>query len=195
MVSKLSICNLALAYLGQAPISSLTQEDERARRLDLFYEPVKNEVLRAHNWGFAGAETTLSRVTQTPGADGCFVYQYPAQALFVRSVFEVQAPQKSLPFHVFFNETTQSRVLKTTSAQACARYTRRITDETLLDPAFVKVFSLALACDLAVALTADIQLAGQLLTKYQVALAEARRSNLSEQLEQPVAQDSFTEVR
>jgi len=195
MVSKLNICNLALAHLGQAPVSSLTQDDERARRLNLFYEPVKNEVLRAHNWGFAGAETTLARLEQTPGADGFFAYQYPAQALFIRSVFDVQAPQKTLPFHVFFNETTQSRILKTSGAQACARYTRRITDETLLDPAFVKVFSLALACDLAVALTADAQLAGQLLTKYQFALAEARRSNLSEQCEQTADRDCFTEVR
>ena len=32
MVSKIDICNLALAHLGQEPISSLTQEDERARR-------------------------------------------------------------------------------------------------------------------------------------------------------------------
>jgi len=195
MVSKLSICNLALAHLGQAPISSLNQDDERARRLNLFYEPVRDEVLRAHNWGFAQAEKTLSRLAQTPGADGNFAYQYPAHALFICNVFDVQAPKQLLPFHIFFDENTQSRILKTASAQACARYTRRITDETLLDPAFVKVFSLALACDLAVALTADAQLAGQLLTKYQFALAEARRSNMSEQFGRVSAQDAFTEVR
>ena len=38
MVSKLEICNLALAHLGQAQITSLNQEDECARRLNLFYE-------------------------------------------------------------------------------------------------------------------------------------------------------------
>ena len=62
MISKITICNLALAQLGQAPISSLTQEDEKARRLNLFYEPVRDEVLRSHNWGFATAEEPLDLV-------------------------------------------------------------------------------------------------------------------------------------
>ena len=50
MISKIDICNMALAQLGQEPLASLTQDDERARRCHLFYEPVKKEVLRTHNW-------------------------------------------------------------------------------------------------------------------------------------------------
>ena len=195
MVSKLSICNLALAHLGQAPISSLTQEDERARRLNLFYEPVRDEILRAHNWGFAEAVCTLTLVTPPQERTGGFLYQYPGQALFVRRVFAAQAPQQALYFQVFFDESTQMRVLQVACAQACAQYTRRITDETLFDASFVKVFSLALACDLAVTLTSDFQLAGQLFNKYQLCLEEARRANMSERFEVTASQDTFTEAR
>ena len=77
MVSKIDICNLALAHLGQEPISSLTQEDERARRLNLFYEPVKAEVLRTHNWAFATVQEPLIRLEDPSAAPYPYLYQYP----------------------------------------------------------------------------------------------------------------------
>lgn len=195
MTSKLGICNLALAHLGQSPITSLNQADERARRLNLFYEPVRDEVLRAHNWGFARVETALTRVSQNQAIGGGFLYKYPAQALFICHVFDVQAPKQKLAFSTFFDEQNQMRVLKIPAAQAYAQFIQRITDETLFDPAFVKVFSLALACDLAVALTADTQLASQLFNKYQLSLQQARQSNRAEAFEQMPQTDAFSEVR
>ncbi len=195
MVSKLGICNLALAHLGQAPISSLNQADERARRLDLFYEPVRDEVLRTHNWKFAQAEGPLMRISEEETLRGGFLYKYPTNALFISRVFDVQAPKQNLAFEAFFDETTQMRVLQVPSAHAYAQYTRKITDETLFDASFVKVFSLALACDVAVTLTADTQLASQIFNKYQLSLQEARQSNMAETYEQVPQQDSFSEVR
>ena len=195
MVSKLTICNLALAQLGQAPITALTQDNERARKLDLFYEPVRDEVLRTHNWGFAGAESPLTYVGESNTKPGEFLYQYPGQALFIRRVFDIKAPHESLAFEEFFDEDHQMRVLQIPAAQAVAQYTRRITDETLFDPAFVKTFSLALACDVAVTLTADVQLVGLLMNKYQLSLEEARRSNMTEKFQILGQKDAFTEVR
>lgn len=193
MISKISICNLALAQLGQSPISSLEQENEKARRLNLFYEPVRDEVLRTHNWAFAGVQEPLSLMQQEPDGQGQFVYKYPAQALFVRRVFDQSRPR--IEYREFFRSDLHSRVVLANSAQAWAEYTRRITDETQFDAAFVKSFSLALACDLAVSLTADIQLAGQLLQKYMTSLAEARRSNTAETFAKMPQEDAFTEVR
>ena len=194
-MSKLSICNLALAHLGQAPIASLNQEDERARRLNLFYETIRDEVLRSHNWRFACVEQPLARVGDNQSVSGGFLYKYPSHSLFIRRVFDTQAPQRSLPFQILFDETSHLRVLQIPSAHAYAQYTRQITDETLFDASFVKVFSLALACDLAVTLTADSHLASQLFQKYQLSLQEARRSNMAENESVPFTQDCFTEVR
>ncbi len=192
MISKITVCNLALAQLGQAPISSLDQDDEKARRLNLFYEPVRDEVLRTHNWAFAGAEEPLVLIEEVHGK---FLYKYPAEALFVRRVFDPNSGRKSLKFREFFRTDLHCRVLETTSSQAYAEYTRRILDENLFDPAFVKSFSLALACDLAVALTGDSSLASQLLQKYTLSLDEARRSNMTENFSRAAQNDAFTEVR
>lgn len=193
MISKISICNLALAQLGQSPISSLEQENEKARRLNLFYAPVRDEVLRTHNWAFAAVAEPLALLEEQANEQGRFVYKYPAEALFIRRVFD---PNRSrLPFQEFFRPDLHSRVLVIPSQQAYGEYTRRITDENLFDAAFIKSFSLALACDLAVSLTADTQLAAQLLQKYTLSLEEARRSNASESFTPGNTPDAFTEVR
>lgn len=195
MISKITICNLALAQLGQAPISSLEQDDEKARRLNLFYDPVRDEVLRTHNWAFAGAEEPLALIETDTENPNRYIYKYPAEALFVRRVFSRDGRGEALKFREVFRTDLHSRVLAVDCPRAYAEYTRRILDENLFDAAFVKSFSLALACDLAVALTGDSQLAAQILQKYTLSLDEARRSNMTENFCRADSSDAFTEVR
>lgn len=193
MTSKISICNLSLAYIGQAPISSLEQTDERAKRINLFYEPVRDEVLRAHNWGFASVQNQLE-LARVDTQNGEYLYHYPADALFIRDVF-VPGQKGRLAFAERFDPQTHSRVLAVKEAQCAARYTRRVADETQFDPLFVKSFALALAQDLALTLTGDLLLAERMAQRYVLSLDEARRSNMTEnfQLDEPV--DAFSEVR
>ena len=195
MSSQITICNMALAYLGQEPISSMKQDNERARWLQLFYEPVRDEVLRTHNWAFATVEKPLVRVASTLLLPGQFGYKYPTDALFVRRVFPQDAPEKALAFSERLDESQQMRLLITPCARAAARYTRRVTDETQFDPAFAKAFALALACDAALALTADVNLAARLQQQYTWYLEEARRSNMAEQIAFVQQTDAFSEVR
>ena len=87
------------------------------------------------------------------------------------------------------------RVLCTAVPQAHVRYTRRVTDETLYDAAFVKCFALALACDTALALTGDVDLSARLQQKYTLYLEEARRANMTENCLRTPQTDAFSEVR
>ncbi len=194
MYSQTSIANLALAYLGQPPIASLQQDNEAARWLSLFYEPVRDEVLRTHDWAFATVEKPLTALSGTlPG--GQFSYAYPTDALFIRRVYTFQRPQTPIPFEERFDVGQHARILITSAPQACVRYTRRMTDETQYDPAFVKCFALALACDAALALTGDVELSARLQQKYTLYLEEARRSNMSEGKFVLAQMDAFSEVR
>lgn len=195
MNSKTTICNLALAYLGQAPVASLQQDNEQARWLQLFYEPVRDEVLRTHNWAFAAVEKPLVLVKDQPSPSGEFVYKYPADALFVRRIYNPLAPQTPLKFTEQFDPDTHQRVLRVAASRAVATYTRRLTDETQFDPAFVKCFALALASDCALALTGDVELSARLQQKYTLCLEEARRSNMSESWAYAPQTDAFSEVR
>ncbi len=194
MYSQTTIANLALAYLGQAPIASLQQDNEPARWLSLFYEPVRDEVLRTHDWAFATVEKPLVQLAANR-PQGKFVYAYPADALFVRRVYSPQDPHTPVPFEERFDPASHARVLVTGVEEAGVRYTRRVTDETQYDPAFVKCFALALACDAALALTGDVDLSARLQQKYTLYLEEARRNNMAEGAFVLPQTDAFSEVR
>ena len=195
MVSKLDICNLALAQLGQEPISSLEQDDERARRCRLFYDPIRKEVLRTHNWSFACTQANLALLDeQIAGGKPQYIYAYPQNCLFMRKVYGVDGQQK-VPFQEMYRQDLQMRIISCGVPQARAEYTRDLSDTTQFDPAFVKAFSLALAADLAMTLSADMSLAQQILHKYTLALDEARRSNMSENFEIHQSESIFVEQR
>ena len=81
------------------------------------------------------------------------------------------------------------------AAQAQALYTRDVTDTTIFDPAFVKAFSLALAADLAITLTGDMNLSQRIFQKYTLALDEARRSNMTENFDIHQTESTFVEHR
>lgn len=199
MISKIDIANLALAQLGQEPISSLEQDDERARRLRLFYDPVRREVLRTHNWSFACTQADLALLEpQTNGQSTDYVYAYPQDCLFLRKVYAGGNCGKTngpVAFKELYRQACQARVIICQVPQARAEYTRDVTDTTIFDPAFVKAFSLALAADLAVALSADMALAQRILQSYMLALDEARRSNMTENYEIRQGKSAFVESR
>ena len=195
MISKTDICNMALAHLGQEPISSLKQEDEKARRCDLFYEPVKREVLRTHNCGFAASVSALSLVTQKPQEQWPYWYAYPQDCLFVRKVFGTGKEAFAVSFKEIYQNDIHMRLILTGIAQAQLEYTKDVKDESLFDPAFVKALSLALAADLAITLTGDGALAQRILQKYALALEEARRCNMTENFDVHRGQSVFIEER
>ncbi len=195
MISKIDICNMALAQLGQEPIASLDQDDERARRCRLFYEPVKQEVLRTHHWAFARGVADLALLDTDFDARWPYVYAYPADCLFLRKVFGSGQNKEAQGFEEFYRQDIQARVIGCAVSKAKAEYTRNVQDSSLFDPAFVKAFSLALAADLAMALSADAALAQRILQKYTLALDEARRSNMTENWDIHRASSVFVEHR
>lgn len=195
MINKIDICNMALAQLGQEPIASLEQDDERARRCRLFYEPVKQEVLRTHHWGFACGECSLDLLDTLPEGEFPYVYAYPQDCLFVRKVFGAASGGKAAPFQEGYRQDRQARVILCALPQARAQYTRNVQDSSVFDAAFVKAFSLALAADLAVSLTGDAALGQRITQKYVLALDEARRSNMTENFEIHSGESAFIQSR
>lgn len=195
MISKIDICNMALAHLGQEPISSLKQDNESSRRCDLFYEPVKREVLRTHNWAFAASIAKLALLPQNTSSEWSYMYAYPQDCLFLRRVFGADNNLPNTAFKELYRQDIHARVILCGVAKAQAEYTRDVKDEGLFDPAFVKVFSLALAADLAIALTGDAALAQRTLQKYTLALDEARRCNMTENFEIHSGKSAFWEER
>ena len=66
MASVVGICNIALNNIGDEKISSLSDNNDRARACDLRYEDVRDAVLRAHPWNCATTRVELAQSTDTP---------------------------------------------------------------------------------------------------------------------------------
>ena len=151
--------------------------------------------MRTHNWAFARGTIQLALVRQENSQTWPYWYAYPQDCLFIRRVFSANTPHQAQPFEERYSQDMSGRVIGCAVPQASAEYTRKVGDESIFDPAFVKAFSLALAADLAFSLTADAGLGQRILQKYTLALDEARRSNMTENFERPMSESAFVECR
>ncbi len=85
-VSQVSICNLALTFLGAKRINALDENSNNARACNAVYDLSLEEVLMENNWTFAQKRIALATVTGDPvfTDDGVSViYQKPVDCLKV----------------------------------------------------------------------------------------------------------------
>lgn len=197
-MNKTDICNLALAALGQAAVSNLKEENERARQLDLFYDAARREVLRKHDWAFARAAAHLAALDLPKGENpspGNMVYAYPAEALYIVRLFVPCRAENRLEFKEFFSPAFNKKCLSCRAEQVHAEYVRNVKDESQFTPDFCDMFALCLASKLAMTLTGDAQMAQLAHQKYMLALDEARLVNKTEEWDIPPQKSSFLEAR
>lgn len=71
-MTRIDICNIALAQLGRDSISSWDDDNATARQIKIFYETAVDRLLRDHNWNFAMRTASL---VQIHNADG--IQNYP----------------------------------------------------------------------------------------------------------------------
>lgn len=196
--TKLDICNMALAILGQAEISSLTEENQRANLCKQYYDIVRQQLLRAHDWTFAKSRDKLLLIREDDNAIGFqYVYEKPAFCLFVTRIFN-DALHRSLCDHEFkmeFDSLLRKEVIRTLLEDACVEYVRDVTDTSIFDSLFVEAFSSLLAYKIAHSLTGSTEITQLAYQQYQMALDNARYSNKVQQLEDAVIANPYLDTR
>lgn len=188
---------MALSLIGQSPISGLKEDNERARRIDLFYEPVRKEILRQHDWSFAKriAKLTPTQIAEEENpAEFYKAYAYPTGALYITNVFYKYAVNR-VPFKEIYSVKQAKKCIVCAREDVSVEYTQDITDTELFTPDFAQTFSLALAANLAMPLTGDSNLAQIFLQKYAWALDAARQTNKTEELSKNFQTSVFLESR
>lgn len=181
-ISKVQICNMALSHIGGGRISSLDENSEKARQLNLNYDNCLETVLRAFPWNFARKIEILALTDDsTPGWR--HVYQYPPNCANLLRIFHERYARKNddcfkVEFSVFTNGT--EKFIATDLEEAYAEITMRITNPTLYDPAFVKAFSYLLAAEICNAISGNAQKAEEMMQKYSYAVNEAKYAGANE---------------
>ncbi len=191
MATEVSICSNALRRLGDDPITSLTEDTERARLCNAFYESSRDSLLRSHPWNFAITRATLAQLSTTPAYGFAYQYALPTDPYCLR-VLEMEYQDYIFKIE---NLATEGRVLLTDESTAKILYIARITDTTLFDSLFVDLLTAKLATNLAYAITNSLKVQEQMYRLYQLKLSEARSIDGQEGFIDDLVSDTFTDFR
>lgn len=189
MASAVQICNLALSMIGsRSTITSLTEQSVEAQQCNLHYKLALDAMLEGFDWPFARKTAALAGVG-TPPTDWLYQYAYPSNCLAVREVIRLARELDPIPYTLSYDDTQAARVILADDPDLVIRYTAKITNEALLSPMFVKALSAALAVQLTIPLTRDMNLLGTINDLASMALqaAQAGASNESEPDEERTA--------
>ena len=86
--SAVSICSNALLLLGDRPISSFSENNDRTRLVANLYDYKRNRVLRAHSWNCSTKRVILSPDVAAPPFGWAYQFQLPNDWLRTLSVGE-----------------------------------------------------------------------------------------------------------
>lgn len=183
-ISNVAIANIALTMLSANRITSLTQDDESARRVNAIYEFERDALLYEHNWNFARKEVELSLLDEeSVTGDWSYIYQLPTDCIrVIRMVYDNE-------FAIF------DKKLHSNSDLAKIEYIYRVVDEEKFSAGFVKAFASRLAMELSYGITNSATVANMMKERYVVALNEAKWSDSQEGSGTRVITGSFIENR
>lgn len=192
-MNQLTICNMALANISQEAITSIDADQAPAIACKLYYDIVRDQLLRKYPWRFARKVAELV-VTATEPINWELDYDPPADALRILSVIpeggtslapvfvgdELQylaTGQEKTPYEIVGTQ------IQTNLGGAYAIYTKTFvtdTDEDLFSDPFVEVFAWKLAFYIAMPITGKYVIRDKADAEFRKAWTEATGVNSSE---------------
>lgn len=198
MSSDVEICNIALSRVAHSqPIASLTERSQAAELCRRFYGPMRELVLQAFPWPFAGSIIALADLG-TPAPGWAYRYRYPADCLRVRGIVQpgmrrALTSDSEIPYQIGYDPG--GRVIHTDQPRAVCRFTFRVEDSTFFDQQFADVLAWRLAMELALPLSSKPDLQQFASQSYQMALTLAEGSAFEESQDDPEPESEFITVR
>ena len=163
--SDVSICNLALSFLGEDPIIARTDNTRRAILCNLHYDNVRRAVLRRHPWRCARTRAKLAALAVAPLFDYGYAYQKPAD--YIRA-FDM--PADDMPRW----EVEGDSILSDLEPPLQLVYVKDLQDVSRMDSLLVDAIALALAVNLAMPLTQSDDKEARVTQRLADHMAEAK---------------------
>jgi len=181
-MDRVSITNLALSNLGEAPIQNLSDDNARARIASARIDDVIRTVLRMHDWN-----SVMKRVALTKIDDPLFgfnsTFQLPGDYIKVVEVYPISRYRVQAE-NILSNETELSLL-----------YVFEPTDIGTLDVLLAEAIALKLATEISESLTGKDTLRDRLMQKYIMALQEARSANSKDKTPEHREDSTFWNAR
>lgn len=174
-LNPIQICNMALAKIGSDSfITSFDDGTKAARHLSIFYEPIRDSLIRSHLWRFARKQYQLAPLVEQPLFDGGYYFQMPTDCLRV-----------VVPDEQYFNaygrwSVEGNKILADTNVLNIVGL-QRVTDTALFDPIFTEALATKLAHELCLPLAQSESLKNALKADARELIIRAAHIGATEQ--------------
>jgi len=165
-MTDVQICNLALARLGDARITSLADATAQAQYCTLFYTQTVAELQSEFDWQFCRKQVNLTTATTPLGG---YTYQYALPSDYIR-VFRVENIDESENFGQW--EILGTYLQTNFASPVTLDYIANITDTTKYPAIFTELLAVKLAGVLAMPLTGSKDLFKQCVELYMAMLGK-----------------------
>lgn len=186
MASQIDIFNLALSDIAsKAFVNSLAEDSNERKYCSANFQPAFDALLQDHDWGFASDDDNLALLKSStdddpPTVPWIYEYTYPSEAVEVREIIRDNDNEKVVPFKIALDDQATGKVILTDKQSAKARWTRRITNATLLSPKAAIALGWKLATMIVIPLTHNLKLKQGAEQSYLVALSDAKVADFNE---------------
>lgn len=167
-LSRLSVCNQALAELPDAPIAALDEKSLQARECGRVYDACLAGLLEAHEWSFANKRVVLAALANDRPNEWLYAYALPTDMGTPRSVLP---PNGTIPLpwaYLQNNYLTESGILYTNQAMAVLDYGASSVAESVMPAKFVRALVLDIASRIAMPLIKNREIKGDLIKQFEV---------------------------
>ena len=195
MASEVQIAKLALQHIGDRwDISDLDEDTPEAEQVKLVFDDTRDALLRQHPWNFAKKFATPAALRGTVPANWDYMYVYPTDALRILGIVDPLETGVPIKFEVGRNSSDIKTVL-TDQVDAEFYYTMRVTDTTQFDPEFTMAFSYKLAAKLAMPLTGERSIMGDMDTLATNVVNSAWETDSNEGIEEDLPEATWIQAR
>ncbi len=193
MISKLSIWNMALGFVGTRTIASENEKNLEAIQCELYWDSARRGALRDYPWNFAQRRVWLAKVDLPTGYAQQYAYAYavPEDMLLALRIYPHgkdyanHADAKSGRFIIVYDGENKKPIILSNTASALLAYTADISDTTIFDDLFAHMLARKLAALIAVSLLKNNSTKIQELEQlYRAAIPNAMQANAREGKEQ-----------
>jgi hypothetical protein len=182
MASREEICNEALGLIGEGPIVSIEDIENKAIKCNQFWATTRDACLRVWSWTFATKRVLLAQNAVAPVFGYLYSYKRPSDSLRIIAISddytEIDSPileSASIEYKLEGDD-----ILTDSEGPLYAKYIRRIEDTGYFDPLFCGYLAAELAAKLGMGLTKEPSLINSMIQLADMRLREAKDMDLKE---------------
>ncbi len=189
MISKISIWNMALGFIGTRTVASEDERNLEAIQCSLYWDSARRQALRDYPWNFAQRRAWLAQIPMLDGYEQQYAYAYavPEDMLLALRIYphgkdyEIHGDLESGRFIIAYDKSSKHPAILTNAHEALLSYTADIEDPSIFDDLFAYMLARKLAALVAISLlknnSAKVQELEQL---YRAAIPNAMQANARE---------------